>query len=253
MGGRGEMTKAPMRLPDRHRRISVQAKAEPSWRFWGMDVHGGNMETLREASRVAQANDGAPGIAGVTCEDMEASGVEPFRAHIRDARVARTDQPRRVRRQARPQDGGTKVRVLGMPTLRDRVVPGALQLILAPMVAADVQPGSYGYRPKRSAHAAVERVAEAMVRWKTRVMAGDLQGDCDHIRHHVLLAKVATRSHDAAVMHLCKRLVQASGRQGVPQGGVRSPWLSHLSLTEVDRMLARAQEGTRHGTYTSSE
>jgi RNA-directed DNA polymerase len=111
---------------------------------------------------VAKANNGAPGIDGVTCEDIEASGVEPFLAQRRDALVARTYQPLRVRRQAIPKDGGTKVRVLGIPTIRDRVVQGARKLILEPIFAADCQPGSYGYRPQRSAQAAVQRVAEAI-------------------------------------------------------------------------------------------
>ena len=81
---------------------------------------------------------------GVTCEDIEVHGVEPLLEQRRDARVARTYQPRRARRKAIPKDGGTKVRVLGIPTMRDRVVQGALQLILEPIFEADVQPGSYG-------------------------------------------------------------------------------------------------------------
>lgn len=247
------MIKAPMSLQDLQRRIYVKAKAEPSWRFWGLYVHVCKMETLREAYRLAKANNGAPGMDGGTCEDIEASGAEPFREHIRNELVARTYQPMRVRRKAIPKDGGTKVRVLGIPPIRDRVVQGALKLILAPIVEADFQPGSYGYRPKRSAHAAVERVAEAIVRWKTRGIAGDLQGYCDTICHHVLLAKVAKRINDAAVRHLVKGILKASGSQGVPQGGVLSPLLSHLSRTEVDRMLERAKEVSRNGTYTYIE
>ena len=142
---------------------------------------------------------------------------------------------------------------MGVPTRRDRVVQGALQLILAPIVAADCQPGSSGYRPKRSAHAAVERVAEAMARWKTRVIDVDLQAYCDNVRPHVLLAKVATRVNDADVRHLLQGIWQASGSQGVPQGGVLSPWLSTLYLTEVDRMLERAKAVTRNGRYPSME
>ena len=126
----------------------------------------------------------------------------------------------RVRRKEIPKDGGTKVRVLGIPTIRDRVVQGALKLILEPIVEADVQPGSYGYRPKRSAHAAVERVAEAMASWKTRVIDVDLQAYVDNVRHHVLVAKVATRVNDADVMHRVKGILKASGSKGVPQGGV---------------------------------
>jgi RNA-directed DNA polymerase len=247
------MIKAPMSLQDLQRRIYVKAKAEPSWRFWGLYVHVCKMETLREAYRLAKANNGAPGIDGVTFEDIEASGVEPFLEHIRDELVARTYQPMRVRRKAIPKDGGTKVRVLGIPTIRDRVVQGALKLILEPIFEADFQPGSYGYRPKRSAHAAVERVAEAIVSWKTRVIDVDLQGYFDNICHHVLLAKVAKRINDAAVMHLLKGILKASGSQGVPQGGVISPLLSNLYLTEVDRMLERAKEVTRNGKYTYIE
>src|SRR5438876_210517 len=160
------MTKASIDLQDLRRRIYVKAKAEPSWRFWGLYVHVCKRETLRTAYQVAKANNGAPGIDGVTVEDIEASGVEPFLEHIRDALVARTYQPMRVRRKAIPKEGGTKVRVLGIPTIRDRVVQGALKLLLEPIFEADFPPGSYGYRPKRSAHAAVQRVAEAIAQYK---------------------------------------------------------------------------------------
>ena len=189
----------------------------------------------------------------MTFEDSEASGVEPFLEQIRDELVARTYQPMRVRRKAIPKDAGTKVRVLGIPTIRDRGVQGALKLILEPMFEADFQPGSYGYRPKRSAHAAVERVAEAIVSWKTRVIDVDLQGYFDNVRHHVLLAKVVKRINDAAVMHLLQGILKASGNKGVPQGGGISPLLSNLYLTEVDSMLERAKEVTRNGKYTYIE
>ena len=136
------MTKAPMSLQDLQRKIYGKAKAEPSWRFWGLDVHVCKMETRREAYGAAKANNGAPGMDGVTFEDIEARGVEPFLEHIRDELVTRTYQPMRVRRKEIPKDGGTKVRVLGIPTMRDRVVQGALKLILEPIVEADFQPGS---------------------------------------------------------------------------------------------------------------
>src|SRR5262245_26756869 len=175
MGGRGDMTTAPISLQDLQRRIYVKAKSEPSWRFWGLYVHVCKMETLREAYRIAKANNGAPGIDGVTFADIEASGVEPFLEQIRDALVTRTYRPMRLRQKAIPQEGGTKVRVLSIPTIRDRVVQGAFKLILEPIFEADFQPGSYGYRPKRSAHDAVLRVAEAIVKYKTRVIDVDLQ------------------------------------------------------------------------------
>jgi RNA-directed DNA polymerase len=85
-----------------------------------------------------------------------------------------------------PKEGGTGVRVLSMPTIRDRVVQGAFKLLLAPIFAADCQPGAYGYRPTRSAPEAVVRVAEAIVQDKTRVIDVDVQAYCDTIRHHLL-------------------------------------------------------------------
>src|ERR1700675_403166 len=100
MGGRGEMRKTPRSLQDLQRRIDMKAKAEPSWRFWGLYVHSCTSETLQEASRMAKATNGAPGIDGVTCEDLEASGVQPCLEQRRGARVARTSQPMRVRRKA---------------------------------------------------------------------------------------------------------------------------------------------------------
>jgi RNA-directed DNA polymerase len=247
------MIKAPIDLQDLRRRIYVKAKAEPSWRFWGLYVHVCKRETLHEAYALAKKNNGAPGIDGVTFEAIEADGVETFLRQIQDELVTRTYQPLRNRRKEIPKDGGQKVRVLGIPAIRDRVVQGALKLILEPIFEADFQPGSFGYRPKRTAHEAVQRVAKAIVRYKTRVIDIDLRAYFDKVRHDLLLAKVARRVNDADVLHLLKMILKASGTKGVPQGGVISPLLSNLYLNEVDRMLERAKEVTRHGPYTYLE
>jgi RNA-directed DNA polymerase len=133
------------------------------------------------------------------------------------------------------------------------VVQGALKLILEPIFEADFQPGSFGYRPKRTAHEAVERVARAIAQGKTRVIDIDLRSYFDNVRHDRLLAKVAQRVDDADVLHLLKLMLKANGRRGVPQGGVISPLLSNLYLNEVDKMLERAKETTRRGKYTGIE
>ncbi|MFD2274360.1 reverse transcriptase domain-containing protein [Undibacterium arcticum] len=146
-----------------------------------------------------------------------------------------------------------KFRTLSIPAIRDRVVQGALKLILEPVFEADFQPGSFGYRPKRTAREAVNRVAQAIVQAKTRVIDFDLRAYFDTVRHELLLRKVAQRINDDGVMHLLKVMLKASGKQGVPQGGVISPLLSNLYLNEVDRMLERAKEATRYGKYTYIE
>jgi RNA-directed DNA polymerase len=247
------MTKAPISLRDLRRRIYRKAKAEPAWRFWGLYVHVCRLETLREAYRLAKQNKGAPGVDGVTFETIEAGGLQAWLQQLRDELLGHSYLPTRLRRVEIPKPGGKGVRVLSIPTIRDRVVQGALKLILEPIFEADFQSGSYGYRPKRSAHEAVERVARAIVQSKTRVLDLDLRSFFDNVRHHALFEKVARRVNDPEVMHLLKLLVKATGRKGLPQGGVLSPVLSNLYLNEVDRMLERAQETTRRGPYTYLE
>jgi RNA-directed DNA polymerase len=243
------MTKAPISLQDLRRSLYVKAKAEPAWRFWGLYVHVCRMETLHEAYRMAKENDGAPGLDGVTFEAIEEGGVEDFLRQIRDELITSTYRPMRARKKEIPKDGG-KVRVLSIPSIRDRVVQGALKLILEPIFEADFQPGSYGYRPKRTAHQAVARVAQAIVESKTRIIDIDLRAYFDNVQHYLLLEKVARRVQDDEVMRLLKMMLKATGEKGVPQGGVISPLLSNLYLTEVDRMLERAIATTRNGKYT---
>src|ERR1700726_187274 len=246
--GKDEMTKASVNLQDLRRRIYVKAKADTTWRVWGMYVHVCKMETLREAYALAQNNDGAPGSDGVTFAAIEAHGVESFLERIRDELVQHTYMPLPARRKEIPKDGG-KVRVLSIPAIRDRVVQGALKLVLEPIFEADFQPGSFGYRPKRTAHQAVNRVAQAIVEEKTRIIDIDLRAYFDNVQHYLLLEKVARRVQDAAVMGLLKMILKATGEKGVPQGGVISPVLSNLYLTEVDRMLEKAIVTTRRGEY----
>ena len=243
---------ASISLQDLRRRLYVKAKAEKGWRFWGLYVHVAKLETLHVAYDLAKRNNGAPGIDGVTFDAIEADGVEAFLAQLRDELVARTYRPLRNRRVAIPKDGG-KTRVLGIPAIRDRVVQGALKLILEPIFEADFHEGSYGYRPKRTAHAAVARVAQAIVQGKTRVIDVDLAAYFDTVRHDLLLGKVAGRVEDGEILHLLKRMLKASGNRGVPQGGVISPLQANIYLTEVDAMLEQAKEVTQDGERTRVE
>jgi len=244
---------ASIRLQDLRRRLYITAKADKHWRFWGLYVHVAQPETLRAAYDLAKRNNGAPGIDGVTFEAIEAAGVDAFLGQLRDELVTRTYWPLRNRRVEIPKDDGKKVRVLGIPAIRDRVVQGALKLILEPIFEADFHDGSYGYRPKRKAHDAVARVTMAIIEGKTQVIDLDLAAYFDTVRHDLLLGKVARRVQDAEILHLLKLMLKASGKRGVPQGGVISPLLSNVYLTEVDAMLERAKEVTRNGRSTYVE
>jgi RNA-directed DNA polymerase len=156
------------------------------------------------------------------------------------------------RRKEIPKGNG-KTRTLGIPSIRDRVVQGAVRLILEPIFEADFQDGSFGYRPRRTAHEAVVRVARALVESKSRVIDLDLKAYFDTVRHDLLLQKVAERVQGDQVLRLLKMILKASGKRGVPQGGVISPLLANLYLNEVDMMLEKAKEVTREGHYTHIE
>jgi RNA-directed DNA polymerase len=208
------------------------------------------METLQEAYQMAKSNDGAPGNDGVTFRAIEESGVESFLKQIQDELVHDTYRPRPVRKREIPKDGGTKVRVLSIPDIRDRVVQGALKLILEPIFEADFQSGSYGYRPKRTAQEAVLQVDRAIMEGKSRIIDLDLRAYFDSVQHYLILEKVAQRVQDDKVMTLLNLILKSTGKIGVPQGGVISPLLSNLYLNEVDKMLEKARVTTKRGRFT---
>jgi RNA-directed DNA polymerase len=245
------MTKTPISLQDLRKRIYATAKADKHHRFWGLYVHLCKEETLKEAYRRARLNNGAPGIDGVTFEMIEEAGVEPFLAHIQEELLSETYLPMRNRRKEIPSNG--KTRVLGIPCIRDRVVEGALKLLLEPIFEADFQEGSYGYRPGKKAHEAVDRVANAVVRNKTRVIDLDLSAYFDTITHSILLTKVARRVADNKVLRLLKLMLAANGKRGVPQGGVASPLLANIYLNEVDAMLESMKQQTSRSGFTYVE
>jgi RNA-directed DNA polymerase len=253
MEGRSDRVMALVSLQDLRRRLYGMAKADKTKRFGDLYAHVSEVETLRAGYDLAKRNHGAPGIDGVTFEAIEAAGVDAFLAPLRDEVVARTYWPLRNRPVKIPKDDGTKVRVLGIPAIRDRVVQGALKCIVEPIFEGDFHDGSYGYRPQRSAQGAVARVAEAIAKNKTRVIDLDLANYWGTVRHDQLFGKEARRVRDAEILHLLKLMVKASGKRGVPQGGVISPWLSNIYLNEVDAMLEKAQEVTRDGRFTSVE
>jgi len=242
------MTKAPNSLQELRRRIYRKAKSETTHRFWGLFVHITKIETLEEAYRIAKSNGGAPGIDGQKFEDIETAGRAAFLAAVREDLVTGRYKPKPNRRVEIPKGNG-KVRMLQIPSIRDRVVQGALKLILEAVFEADFCPNSYGFRPKRSPHGALAEVRRSVMRRMSTVIDVDLSRYFDTIRHSVLLDKIAKRIQDPQVLHLVKQIIKAGGKVGVPQGGPFSPLAANIYLNEVDWFFDAIRRKTAEGGY----
>lgn len=232
------MIKPTIELQELRARIGQRAKTAPGHRFWGLYVHLVKLETLAAAYQEAKRNGGAPGADGQTFEDIEASGRQRFLEELVAELKTGTYRQRPYRRREIPKEGG-KVRVISIPSVRDRVVQGAIRLILEPIFEADFSNSSYGARPGRSAHQALEIVHQGLRQRRHHVVDVDLSRYFDTIRHDRILAKVARRVSDAAVLKLLKQFLESTGRCGIPQGSPLSPLLANLALNDLDHALDR--------------
>jgi len=242
------MIKAPSNLQELRRRIYRKAKSETTHRFWGLFVHITKTETLEEAYRIAKGNGGAPGIDGQSFQDIESVGRVAFLATVREDLVTDRYKPMPNRPVEIPKGNG-KFRTLQIPCIRDRVVQGALKLILEAVFEADFCPTSYGFRPKRSPHQALAQVRRSVMRRMSTVIDVDLSRYFDTIRHSVLLDKIAKRIQDPQVMGLVKQIIKAGGSVGVPQGGPFSPLAANIYLNELDWFFDAIRRKTAEGEF----
>jgi group II intron reverse transcriptase/maturase len=242
------MTKAPINLQELRRRIYRKAKSDKTHRFWGLFVHVTKIETLEEAYRIAKRNGGAPGIDGQSFSDIEAEDLATFLGEVREDLITGRYKPMPNRRVEIPKGNG-KVRTLQIPCIRDRVVQGALKLILEAVFEADFCSNSYGFRPKRSPHRALAEVRRSVMRRMSTVIDVDLSRYFDTIRHSILLDKIAQRIQDPQVLHLVKQIIKVGGTVGVPQGGPFSPLAANIYLNEVDWYFDAMRCKTAEGNY----
>src|SRR5919108_2209664 len=185
------------------RKLYCKAKAEPEFRFYLLYDKIHREDTLWHAWRLARANGGAPGVDGVSFEEIEEGGLEEWLTGLRTELVERTYRPAPVRRVLIPKPGGGE-RPLGIPTIRDRVVQTGVKLVLEPIFEADFEDSAYGYRPARGAVDAVKEVHRLLCRDYTAVVDADLSRYFDSIPHDDLLKSVARRVADGAVLRLIK-------------------------------------------------
>jgi RNA-directed DNA polymerase len=234
------MTKPTISLQELRAKIGHRAKSAPAHRFWGLFVHVVKLDTLEAAYLEAKRNGGAPGTDGETFEQIEAAGRSEHLRVLAEELTAGTYRPRPYRRREIPKEGG-KVRVISIPTIRDRVVQGALRLILEPIFEADFSDSSYGARPGRSAHQALEEVRGGLRQRKHRVVDVDLSRYFDTIRQDRMMALVARRIVDETMLAMVKQFLRSAGVRGLPQGSPLSPLFANLALTDLDHALDRGR------------
>ena len=247
----------PPQLRALRQKLSQKAKQQKRFRFYSLYAHVCRADTLQAAWKAVRANDGAPGVDGVSIEQIAASpeSEAAFLDELQRSLMERTYRTQAVRRVYILKPNG-KLRPLGIPTVRDRVVQAAVLLILEPIFEADFEDCSYGFRPGRSAHQALRTIHQHLQAGYSAVYDADLAGYFDSIPHDKLIACVRMRVVDGAVLGLIRQWLNAPvverpkdkgqpptiGRnpKGTPQGGVLSPLLANIYLHWFDRVFHRA-------------
>jgi RNA-directed DNA polymerase len=253
----------PLKLRRLQEALYTKAKQEPAYRFYLLYDKMYRADILAHAYALSKQHGGAPGVDGVTFEDIEAAGLERWLAAVQEELRAQTYRPQAVRRVLIPKPGGGE-RPLGIPTIRDRVVQTAVMLIVQPIFEADMEPTAYGYRPGRGALEAVQEVHRALCAGYTEVVDADVSQYFDTIPHAALMKSLARRISDGKLLRSLKRWLKApvaepaagggwrySGgkraTRGTPQGGVISPMLANLYMNRYLKVFRLRGLDRRYG------
>jgi RNA-directed DNA polymerase len=239
--------------PDKVRELQIvlyrKAKAQPKYRFWSLYGELLRQDVLNAALEVQIRNGGASGVDGETLESINATPQkrQQWLERLREELKTKRYRPSPVRRVMIPKSSGGE-RPLGIPTVKDRVVQTAVCMLLMPIWEADFHPQSYGFRPKRRAHQAIDAIAHGVHQGYTEIIDADLSKYFDTIPHRGLMRMVAKRVSDGSLLRLIKSWLRAPvveedkdgtkrvipNRCGTPQGGVISPLLANVFLNPLD-------------------
>ncbi len=246
----------PEKIRELRRKLNQKAKQEKEFRFYSLYDKVYRADILEFSYRLCRANGGAPGVDGMTFEDIEGYGLEDWLQELAEEVRTGRYKPSPVRRVMIPKPDGVSERPLGIPTIRDRVVQTAAKLILEPIFETDFDEAAYGYRPGRSALQAVQKVHRSLIEGHTQVLDADISGFFENIPHAELMRCVARRVSDGKVLHLIKMWLKSpveetdekgkkkltggkKGKRGTPQGGVISPLLANIYMHRCIRAFKR--------------
>lgn len=251
--------KLPVKVSELRRKLGEKAKQQPKFRFYTLYDRVFRLDVLTAAWWLVLENDGAPGVDGVSCQDIiDGPGARAFIQELHEELRTKRYRPQPVKRvHILKPDGRT--RPLGIPTVKDRIVQAAVVLVIEPIFEADFLDCSYGARPERNAHQALDAIAGHLQAGYREVYDADLQGYFDTIPHDQVMKCLQVRISDSRVLNLIRMWLEAPvierddqgqtrakrPERGSPQGGVISPLLANIYLHWFEKAFHRS-DGPAH-------